>query len=44
MSSGIMILCHENPEFPNRTFAFGKNFDKIVYCVEVGCKNKNIVH
>jgi len=38
-NSDIIILCHENPDFPNRNFAVGKNFhnsdkDQVVYCTE----------
>lgn len=40
MSDDIIILCHENPEFPNRNFAIEKDFGEIVYCTEIGCKNQ----
>jgi len=38
----LIILCKDNPEYPDRNFAFGKSLsnsdkDGIIYCIE-DCK------
>ncbi len=39
----VIIFCHDNPEFPDRNFAYGKILDEnenIVYCIESNCNKQ----
>ena len=39
MTDDIIILCHDNPEFPDRNFIYGKDIgENIIYCSEENCK------